>query len=392
MEKRPTHILPVIVFSQFTGTSLWFAGNAVIGELQIQWNLPAGALGYLTSAVQLGFITGALVFAFFALSDRFRPRYIFLACSLLGAMANLSILWMNGTLVGLLLARFATGFFLAGIYPIGMKIAASWYAEGLGKALGFLVGALVLGTAFPHLIKGMGAELSWRMVMALCSSAAIIGGLLLALSVKDGPFLPEKPPPFDPGAIRDMFRKADFRAASFGYFGHMWELYALWAFIPVILQAYATHHSLDINLSLWSFSMIAIGFFGCSVGGYLSLMLGNAVVARAQLITSGLCCLISPILFYMHPFIYFGMMFIWGICVIGDSPQFSTLTAKTAPRERVGSALTIVNCMGFAITIFSIQLLNYLSQRLGAQWLSVVLAVGPVFGLISMRPLLKKRA
>ena len=165
-QQPPGHILPVIVASQFAGTSLWFAGNAVLGDLQRQWGLAAGALADVTSAVQLGFIGGTLLFAFLAVSDRFSPRLVFLACSLLGSLANLAVLAANGGFELLLACRFLTGFFLAGIYPVGMKIASGWYRSGLGNALGFLVGALVLGTAFPHLLKALGQDWPWQAVLA----------------------------------------------------------------------------------------------------------------------------------------------------------------------------------------------------------------------------------
>ena len=225
MTARPRRILPVIVASQFAGTSLWFAGNAVLGDLQRQWGLAAEALGHITSAVQLGFIAGTLVFAFFALSDRFSPRIVFFLCSLAGALANALPLFSGESYAALLAMRFATGFFLAGIYPVGMKIASGWYQRDLGNALGFLVGALVAGTAFPHLLKGLGQALPWQSVILGVSAVALAGGLLMLALVPDGPYL-TKGARFDPRALAAVFRVPAFRASSFGYFGHMWELYA----------------------------------------------------------------------------------------------------------------------------------------------------------------------
>ena len=390
MDKIPARILPIIVFSQFTGTSLWFAGNAVLGDLQQQWDLPAGALGYLTSAVQFGFIVGTLTFAFTALSDKVSPRVLFLACSLLGAFSNLMIYLAASGLVSLVVLRFVTGFFLAGIYPIGMKIATGWYAKSLGKAIGFLVGALVLGTAFPHLIKSFGGTLPWQSVILIVSGVAVSGGILMFLGVPDGPHLPKKPAVFDPAALPGLFRSRDFRAASFGYFGHMWELYAFWAFLPVALQTWKTAHGADLNVSLWAFILIAVGFMGCSIGGLLSQTKGSAPVAFTQLLISGLCCLLSPLLLQAPFFVLIAFLFVWGVTVIGDSPQFSALTAQTAPRERVGSALTIVNCIGFSITIFSIQLLDWLSREIPPQYIFLFLAPGPVFGLLAVKRLVHK--
>ena len=212
--QRPDRILPAIVASQFAGTSLWFAGNAVLGDLQREWGLGAEVVGHATSAVQLGFILGTLVFAFFALSDRVSPRALFLACSLLGAVANLGVVAVQGGLGVLLASRFATGFFLAGIYPVGMKIASGWFQRDLGNALGFLVGALVLGTAFPHLLKGLGQAWPWQGVIVAVSGVAVLGGALMYLLVPDGPYL-GRGAPFDPRALSAIFGSKGFRASRF---------------------------------------------------------------------------------------------------------------------------------------------------------------------------------
>ncbi len=386
MEHRPARILPAIVASQFAGTSLWFAGNAVLGDLQHAWGLAPDALGYVTSAVQLGFICGTLVFAFLAVADRYSPRLVFLLCSLAGAAANLGVLAADGGLAPLLACRFATGFFLAGIYPVGMKIAAGWYRTGLGNALGFLVGALVLGTAFPHLLKALGQSWPWEWVLAGVSLIAAGGGLLMYLLVPDGPNL-GKGSKFDPRALAAVFASKGFRASAFGYFGHMWELYAFWAFVPVVLVARAP----EFNVPLWSFIIIAVGALGCVAGGLLSLRAGSARVAQVQLAASGMCCILSPLLLLAPAPVVLAFLIFWGIAVVGDSPQFSALNAANAPRESVGSALTIANCIGFAITIGSIQLLNTVSGTLPVEYLFLLLAPGPALGLLALRPLLRAK-
>lgn len=381
---RPGYILPVIIFSQFTGTSLWFAGNAIIADLQQSWALPEHSIGYVTSAVQLGFIVGTLVFAYLALADRFSPRKVFFTCSLIGATTNAALLAAPEGITALLLLRFVTGFFLAGIYPVGMKIAASWYEKGLGRALGYLVGALVLGTAFPHLIRSLGAEIPWQQVIAGVSIIAIFGGVLLWVLVPDGPFLP-KGSAFNTRVFVLIFRSRKFRASALGYFGHMWELYTLWAFIPLFLLGYATQSNQSINISFWSFITIAVGFIGCAVGGLMSGKLGSARVASIQLLISGICCILSPFLFQAEWPVFILFMLIWGVTVIGDSPQFSTLNAQNAPREYVGSALTIVNSIGFLITVVSIQLTSSLLPVLGVQYIFWLLIPGPVLGLFALR-------
>jgi MFS family permease len=389
MDKRPFWILPTIILSQFTGTSLWFAGNAILGDLQQQWSLGIHAVGYMTSAVQLGFIAGTFCFAFFALADRFSPRIVFFICSLLGASSNLLIYLIAEGFVSLLVFRLVTGFFLAGIYPVGMKIAAGWYRQGLGKALGFLVGALVVGTAFPHLLKGWGQSVLWETVIISISAISLAGGLLMLVLVPDGPYL-FKGTKFNINALAVIFQSKDLRSAAFGYFGHMWELYTLWAFVPVILMAYGTNNpEININISFWAFWIIAGGSLGCILGGVISKRIGSASVAFVQLASSGICCLLSPWVFQSSLGLFLGFLIFWGIVVVGDSPQFSSLVALTAPKELVGSALTIVNCIGFSITIFSIQLTNYLINFILPDYLFLFLAVGPMIGLISLRPLLQ---
>ena len=389
-QDRPGWILPTIIFSQFAGTSLWFAGNAVLGDLQREWGLPAEALGYVTSAVQFGFIAGTLAFAILAISDRWSPRIVFFICSMLGALANLGIYLLADGYALLLVLRFLTGFFLAGIYPVGMKIATGWYRSDLGNALGFLVGALVLGTAFPHLIRGLGHALPWETVLVAVSALATCGGLLMLLLVPDGPHL-AKGARFDPHALAVIFRSRTFRASVFGYFGHMWELYAFWAFVPFVLTAHLAQGPVsEINISFWAFVVIAAGSLGCAGGGLISLRAGSAPVAIAQLAASGVCCVLSPLLFYAPTPAFLSFLVFWGIVVVGDSPQFSALNAKNAPRKWVGSALTIGNCIGFAITILSIHLLNAFAGIASPEWLFLLLAPGPVLGLIALRPLMRQ--
>jgi MFS family permease len=362
----------------------------VLADLQREWGLPAAALGYATSAVQLGFIAGTLAFAFFAIADRFSPRLVFFLCALAGALFNAALLAAPPGLAVLLALRFATGFFLAGIYPVGMKIASGWYQRDLGNALGLLVGALVAGTAFPHLVRGLGDALPWQGVLLAASAVAALGGLAMLAFVPDGPHL-GKGARFDPRALAAIFRVRAFRASSFGYFGHMWELYAFWAFVPWILAAHAAARGGGpLEIPLWSFAIIAAGALGCALGGLASLRLGSARVAFAQLSASGLCCLASPLAFHAPTPVFLAFLLFWGVVVVGDSPQFSALNAYSAPRERVGSALTIANCIGFGITIFSIELLNSLSGRIAPQWLFLLLAPGPALGLAALRPLLAR--
>ena len=377
------HILPVIVFSQFCCTSLWFAGNAVMDDLVINFNLAATALGHLTSAVQLGFIIGTLLFALLSVADRYSPSRVFLISAILGAGFNIATLWDANVMFSLLAFRFLTGFFLAGIYPVGMKIASDYYEKGLGKSLSFLVGALVLGTAFPHLLKDMATIFAWTSVLGVTSLLAVLGGVLIFLLVPDGPYR-KASLNLDVSASLKVFKIPEFRKAAFGYFGHMWELYAFWAFVPILLKIYVDSHpdGVQLNIPLFSFLIIGIGSLACVIGGYVSEKFGTQKMAFLALLVSCLCCLVSPWMFTVKSeFIFVGFLFIWGMFVIADSPLLSSMVANSAPKDLKGTALTIVNSIGFAITIISIQLLTYLKTWSETNGIYAILAIGPIVGL-----------
>lgn len=382
-------VLPVIVVSQFLCTSLWFAGNAIAGDIAEQMALGPGFLAHLTSAIQFGFIVGTLVFAVFAVSDRFSPSRVFFASAILAGLFNLGISLADISPSQILAFRFLTGFFLAGIYPVGMKIASDYYQKGLGKSLGFLVGALVLGTAFPHLLKSMGTGLDWQFVVYITSALAAAGGLAILLLVPDGPFRrPAQKLKFT--AFLDGFRQREFRAAAFGYFGHMWELYTFWAFVPVILATFRQRHpAAALDVPLLSFGIIGLGSLACAFGGLLSQRLGAKPVATGALLLSCLCCLASPLFVFSDSApVLIGFLFFWGLVVIADSPLFSTLVAQSAPEKSRGTSLTIVNCLGFALTILSLQFVNFFSTKVSSQYLYLLLAIGPALGLAA---LLRKR-
>ncbi|MBA2721712.1 MAG: MFS transporter [Methylibium sp.] len=393
MATVPRHVLPVIVAAQFCGTSLWFAVNAVMPDLQRSLGLDAAAVGALTSAVQLGFIAGTLVFALLAVADRHSPRLVFLLCAAAGALCNAAVaLWPTASLdfATLWTLRALTGFFLAGIYPVGMKIAATWYPQGLGRALGWLIGALVLGTALPHALRAIGAvgegSAAWQPVMLAVSGLALAGGVGLWASVPDGAHLP-RASTLQWRALGAIATEPRLRASVLGYFGHMWELYTLWVLVPAIL---ATRLA-GAAVSWAAFAVIGAGALGCVLGGQLALRLGSARVAGAQLATSGLCCLCAPLALQAGDAVFAAWLLVWGISVAGDSPQFSALTAGNAPRAAVGSVLTLVNSIGFAISIASISLFVALAQRHALAWLLPALGLGPALGLWAMWPLLRER-
>lgn len=377
-------ILPLIVISQFLSTSLWFAGNAVLPDLVLEINLSPQYLGHLTSAVQFGFIAGTLIFSILTIADKYSPSWVFFWSAVIASAFNFAIKLENISALEILFFRFGTGFFLAGIYPVGMKIASDYFQKGLGKSLGFLIGALVLGTAFPHLIRSFLDPLPWNYVIVSTSVLAVIGGTLIVIFVPNGPYR-KKSQGFDFTVFFKVFGPKPIRSAAFGYFGHMWELYAFWAFLPFILQYFNNYHGLRLDAAFWSFTIIGVGAISCSAAGLLSMKFSPKVIATFALAISGSCCFISPILFLQDSTqILLIFLMIWGLAVTADSPMFSTLVAKNAPESTRGTSLTIVNCIGFGITIISIQLLNFLAVNIDPIFLFPVLGIGPALGLFGL--------
>ncbi|MBL0232986.1 MAG: MFS transporter [Chitinophagaceae bacterium] len=374
-------VLPLIVLSQFAGTSIWFVGNAILPELKQSLHLPEQGSGLISSAVNIGFVAGTLFSAFAALADRFSPVRLFLASAILGALSNLAIIWFVTDIQRLFWFRFSTGFFLAGIYPIGMKIAADWYKEGLGKALGWLVGALVIGTAFPYLLRDRKFDLPWQTALYITSAMALLAGILMTW-LGDGPHR-KAAGKFQWNAIPAIFSSPSWRKAAFGYFGHMWELYTFWGFLPLIIALYASKHQLVLNIPLLSFLVIASGGISCVLGGYLSSRLGSNVVARTALYISGLCCLFSVLMFNVSLPFFLAYIFIWGFTVCADSPQFSSLVSQYSIAEQRGTAFTIYNAIGFTISSLSLYLMDTLyhsSSNFSGERSFMLLGLGMLLG------------
>ena len=375
-------ILFIIIFAQFFCTSVWFAGNAVMTDLAIAKNLDALFLVYLISAVQFGFIIGTLVFAALAFADRYSPSSVFLFSALLSALFNgfITFNWVSGS--SILICRFLTGFFLAGIYPVGMKIAADYFEKGLGKSLGFLVGALVLGTAFPHLIKGLSIKQSWEYVLYATSTLSIFGGVMLFLGVKDGPYR-KKLEKINFSEVGKIFRIPALRQSAFGYFGHMWELYTFWTFVPLLLSQKL--NSSDYNFPVLSFIIIGLGAVACFISGILSERFGAKKIALISVSASSFCCILFPIFFlFASDEFYIAYLLFWGFFVVADSPMFSSLVAANAPAELRGSTLTMVNSIGFVITILSIQMMGQLLKYLPFYFVWTILAIGPFFAVLQL--------
>lgn len=392
MAQRGSVALPLLVVAQFFGTSLWFSFNAAAIDLQALLGLSAVDIGWLTNAVQIGFIGGTLLIALSGLADRFAASRIFFVSCILGAATNAAFIWLHRDYAAAFALRVLTGMALAGIYPIGMKLVIGWTRGATGGALGLLVGMLVLGTALPHGIRGAGAGsgVPWQVAVGAASILALLGGLAV-LWLGEGPYLVRgNAKPLSGRAVLAAFRIPAFRAAAFGYFGHMWELYAFWTLLPFLLVM-AQPDLAPGAVSGLSFAVIGIGALGCVAGGLLSTRIGSAKVAALMLAISGALCLIHPLIGHTLPWpLPLVLLLVWGFAVVADSPQFSALSGAACPPEAVGSALAIQNAIGFAITTVAIALATAWLSILGP-YVAFLLLPGPLLGLIGLAPLLRKQ-
>lgn len=380
------HPLFIIVLAQLCGTSLWFSINGAGLALIQDIGLSESDLGWLTLTVQVGFITGTLIIATTGLADKLPANHIFAISCLVGAMANASFVLVAAYQPYALILRFLTGLCLAGIYPLGMKLVIGWIPNYVGSALAWLVGMLTMGTALPHLLRGATLGFPWEWTILSASGLALLGGTAIFI-LGDGPHLP---PSSGKAKLRDGFaaiRERRLRAVAFGYFGHSWELYALWTLIPfMVTREIMRLDAQSYSVPLMSFAIVALGLLGCIGGGALSRRIGSLAVARLALASSGLICLIYPLVAFWPPEVMLLLLAIWGVTVIADSPQLSALIAETAPKERVGSILAIINSIGFALTIPSIALTTTLWHSQGV-WVAWWLLPGPVLGLWAMHKL-----
>ncbi|WFE70922.1 MFS transporter [Halomonas sp. M1] len=378
--------LVTIVIAQLLGTSLWFSVNGVGLALQDAVGLSERDLGMLTIAVQAGFITGTLLIATTGLADRVRASHLFAASAVLGALINAAFIGVAESVSLAAVARFLVGLCLAGIYPLGMKLVVSWTPTHAGAALGWLVGMLTLGIASPHLLRGLTLHLPWQWPLLMASALALCAAFMI-FKLGVGPHLPAKASGGRPWAGLAAFRKKHFRAASLGYFGHCWELYALWALVPFLVARELERLTAAPGLQPWvSFAVIALGLPGCVWAGRWSRRVGSARVAFVTLAISGTLCLVYPLLGGTSPWLLLALLGVWGLSVIADSAQFSALASAAAPPERLGAALAMMNAIGFGLTIPSIALVTALWASQGP-WVVWWLLPGPVLGLIAMRGL-----
>jgi MFS family permease len=377
-------MLAVVSVAQFLGMTLWFSATAVTPLLITEFDISPAHAAWLTMAVQAGFVAGTLLSAVSNIADILNARVLMFIGSLVGACANAAVLVAPGASTVIAL-RFLTGASLALVYPPAMKIAAGWFRDGRGFALGLLIGALTLGKAFPHLLTAVfGAE--WRQPMLLASALAAIGGTLVVLMVKDGPYLAATAP-FDPLAIRKVLASRGARLATLGYLGHMWELYAMWTWVGVFATASFAASGLagaSSAGSIAAFVAIGSGAVGCVLAGFIADRIGRARVAMWAMLCSGACAALTLAVYGRAPWLLYALIVVWGFSVVADSAQFSALVSEHAPRDHVGTALTLQTCVGFLLTIVTIELLPRVAAGMGWQFASLLLVPGPLLGAWAM--------
>lgn len=364
--------------------SLWFSASAIVPELQTEWHLSTASAGWLTLAVQVGFVAGTLMSALLNLPDVMSARRLFTFSAILGAASNAAFaLFAHGPTTGIAL-RFMTGLFLAGVYPPGMKIMATWFRRGRGLALGVLVGALTLGKASPYLVNALGSD-AWRRNVLFVSTLAVAGGVIVELFVRDGPYALGRAP-FDIRQAARVFSNRAVRLANFGYFGHMWELYAMWTWSPVMIRASlaARGEASNVLAEAASFLVIGAGAAGCVAGGIFGDRRGRTLTTSWAMGISGACSLLIGFLFGANPWLLLAVATLWGASVVADSAQFSTCVTELGDPQYMGTALTLQTCLGFLLTTVSIELIPLLVNRVGWRYAFMALALGPLFGILAM--------
>lgn len=375
--------LTLLAITLVLSMSTWFSASAVVPQLRAQWQLSAGASAWLTIAVQIGFVTGAVVSSLFNLADVVAPRHVILGGAVGAAVANALVGAVGGAALGVPL-RFATGFFLAGVYPPAFKLMATWFREGRGLALGVLAGAIVVGNGLPHLVNGWGG-LDWRLVIFATSALTLAGGLVTEFGLSQGEY------PF-PNAIFDIkqaglaFTNRGVRLATLGYVGHMWELFAMYAWFLVFFNdaLLAGGSRTGAVAAFATFGVFLAGGVGCWAGGVLADRWGRTKTTILMMAVSGLCSIIIGLVFGGSPWIVFAIGLVWGFAVVADSAQFSTMVTELADQAYVGTALTLQLAAGFTVTVATIWLVPYLEATIGWRWAFASLAPGPAMGILAM--------
>ncbi|HUL49732.1 MAG TPA: MFS transporter [Gemmatimonadales bacterium] len=385
----PRRVLALLAAAELLAMSPWFSASAVAPALVQHWHLGPRESASLTISVQLGFVFGALVSAIFTLSDLWSPTRLVAVCAWIAGAATLGVILAPGPETAIAL-RAVTGAALAGVYPPGMKIAAQWFREMRGRAIGILVGALTVGSASPHLVRAFVHGSEWQSVLATAAFAAFAGGVLVLLLPREGPYSTPSPP-FSWAAVPQLVRDRAVLLANCGYLGHMWELYAMWTWIAVFIaeSEVARKGGRDAAAAggfpaTLAFAVIAAGAVGCWLAGKWADQWGRTRVTSVAMALSGSCAIGSGLVFGKPVAILSAVLLIWGVAVVADSAQFSAAVSELAPREYVGTALTLQTCLGFLLTTATIYLLPVLAARIGWQWSMSVLALGPALGIVAM--------
>lgn len=380
--------LTLLAIAELLAMAMWFSASAVVPQLTAEWDLTSQQQAWLTMSVQLGFVVGALISAGFNLADRIDSRHLFAGSALVGAVLNGTMAGATLGVVGMLGGRFLTGVSLAGVYPPGMKLMATWCKEDRGLGIGLLVGALTLGSALPHLFNalpwlGEAGMPPWRSVVLMSSGLALVAAFLVACSVQAGPLAGPRAP-FHWQFALQAWRSKPLRLANFGYLGHMWELYAMWVWVPMCLLASYERAAWSLSgARLAGFSVIAVGAAGCVLAGVIADHVGRTTITIISLVISGGCALTAGLLF-STPGLLTALCLVWGFAVVADSAQFSAAVSELTDPRYVGTALTVQTSLGFLLTLLTIQVIPPLVDVLGWEHVFAILALGPAFGIWSM--------
>lgn len=385
MQSNRTASLALIAVCEVAAMAVWFSASAVVPALTAEVGLPALNASLFTSAVQAGFVVGTLISALLGLADRYDTRRLFFASCCVAATANGAILVLDPTSASVIVMRFITGACMAGVYPIGMKLVTTWAKGDMGLMIGLLAGALSLGSASPHLFNALGG-IDWRFTLGMASASALLAGVLI-LFAGVGPNI-GKAPPFDPRLALKAWTVKPVRLANFGYLGHMWELYAMWAWIGVFLYAsfelVMSAETAAVSAALATFATIAAGGIGCVIGGLIADRLGRTTLAIGMMAISGTCAVVVGFLFGGSPAILIAVCLLWGFSIVADSAQFSASTAELSEPSLIGTMLTVQTSLGFLLTLATIHLIPVLVNAVGWQFTFAFLAPGPLFGIWAM--------